>query len=63
LGDLSNYKTTRLKKGWNQFLIKIERIIKPLEAHFVIGGIHPSCEKNHGVTVFGIDQSRFIWEV
>jgi len=63
LGDMSNYKTTRLSEGWNQFLIKIERFVKPMEAHFVIGGIHPSCVKNHGVTVFGIDQSRFIWEI
>jgi hypothetical protein len=62
LGDLSNYKTLTLNKGWNQFLIKIERHAVPQEAHFVLGGIHPGCEKNHGVTIFGIDQSRFIWE-
>lgn len=60
-GDLSNYKITALKKGWNQFLIKLERYGKSMDTHFTIGTIHPSCIKNHGGPLLNVNRSLFIW--
>lgn len=62
LGDTSNYKTTTLQQGWNRFLIKLEQVNSPEEAHFVIGGLHPSCTKNHGEALLGVNRSAFDWE-
>lgn len=62
IGDTSNYKTTVLQRGWNQFLIKLEKIKHPMQAHFVIGGLHPSCDKNHGEPLLGVNRSLFRWE-
>jgi len=61
-GDLSNYKMTALKEGWNQVLIKLEYLGKPYHAHFTLGGIHPWCAKNHREPVLNINQSMFPWE-
>ena len=60
-GDLANYKVTELKKGWNQFLIKLEGVVEPCLAHFTLGGMHPTCYKNHGEPVLDINQSCFPW--
>jgi ADP-ribosylglycohydrolase len=62
LGDTSNYKTTVLQRGWNRFLIKLERINSPEQAHFVVGGLHPTCVKNHGEPLLGVNRSEFDWE-
>lgn len=62
LGDLSNYKVTRLLKGWNQILIKLQADELPQEAHFTIGGMSTVCVKNHGMPVLGLCRSRFLWE-
>lgn len=62
LGDTSNYKTTVLQRGWNRFLIKLEQVNRPEQAHFVVGGLHPSCIKNHGEALLGVNQSGFDWE-
>lgn len=63
LGDLSNYKVTRLQKGWNQILIKLQADDLPCQAHFTLGGMSSVCAKNHGMPVLGICRSRFIWDV
>lgn len=63
LGDLSNYKVTKLRKGWNQILIKLQADELPAEAHFTIGGMSHVCEKNHGMPVLGLCRSRFLWEI
>ncbi len=62
LGDTSNYKTAVLKQGWNNFLVKLEKTDKIEQAHFVVGGLHPSCSKNHGEALLGVNRSRFQWE-
>jgi ADP-ribosylglycohydrolase len=62
LGDTSNYKTTILNQGWNRFLIKLEQVNSPEQAHFVIGGLHPTCIINHGEALLGVNRSRFEWE-
>lgn len=62
LGDLSNYKVTKLLKGWNQILIKLQADDIPEAAHFTIGGMSTVCEKNHGMPVMGIYRNKFIWE-
>lgn len=62
LGDLSNYKVTRLQKGWNQVLIKLQAEELPYQAHFTLGGMSSICAKNHGMPVLGICRSRFIWD-
>lgn len=61
LGDLSNYKVTKLQKGWNQVLIKLE-VKDTTGAHFTLGEISSVCVKNHGMPVLGIDQTKLIWE-
>lgn len=63
LGDLNNYKVTRLKQGWNQILIKLEMVESPQDAHFTIGGMSTVCIKNHGMPVLGIGRNQFSWEV
>lgn len=60
-GDNSNYVRTILKEGWNQFLIKLERGKQPIDAYFVIGGLHPHIEKNHGEPIIGLKRSVFPW--
>lgn len=62
LGDLSNYKVTKLKKGWNQILIKLERVDNKHESHFTIGGMSSVCAKNHGMPVLGLQRNSFVWE-
>lgn len=62
LGDMSNYRVTKLLKGWNQVLIKLENDSAPQEAHFTIGGMSRVCEKNHGSPVLGISRSGFQWD-
>lgn len=62
LGDLANYKVTQLEAGLNQFLIKLEAVNEPCQAHFTLGGIHPTCAKNHGETVLGIHRSALPWQ-
>ena len=62
-GDLANYKTTILKKGFNQFLIKLEGVVEPCLAHFTLGSLHPTCPKNHGGTVLDVNRSRFFWDL
>jgi ADP-ribosylglycohydrolase len=61
-GDGANYVNAILKKGWNQILIKIERNEKPIEAHFVIGGLDEVYPINNGYPVLGLIRSKFIWE-
>lgn len=63
LGDLSNYEVTKLRKGWNQALIKLQAEELPQEAHFTIGGMSTVCVKNHGMPVLGLSRTRFLWEV
>ncbi len=63
LGDLNNYKVTRLEKGWNQVLIKLEMVESPQDAHFTIGGMSDVCVKNHGMPVLDIHRNQFLWEV
>lgn len=63
LGDLSNYKVIRIRKGWNQILIKLQRVHAPHEAHLTLGRISRDSQLNHGYPLLGINQSRFIWEV
>jgi len=63
LGDLSNYQVSKLQKGWNQILIKLEMVMEPQEAHFTLGGMSKVCYKNHGMPVLHINRSRFEWEV
>ena len=62
LGDLSNYKVTRLKQGWNQVLIKLEADVLPQEAHFTMGEMSTVCAKNHGMPLLHIRRSGFSWE-
>ena len=40
-GDGRSYVDAKLKKGWNQFFIKIIRKDKPVKVHFVISGPAP----------------------
>lgn len=61
-GDTSNYANTTLKKGWNQFLIKLERGKEPVQAHFTVGTLHEKCSKNHGGPLLGVNRSCFVWE-
>lgn len=62
LGDLSNYVVTKLNKGWNQILIKMEVVDQAIDAHFTIGGMSTVCYKNHGMPVLNIERTQFIWE-
>ncbi|NSW91097.1 MAG: ADP-ribosylglycohydrolase family protein [Firmicutes bacterium] len=62
VGDTSNYKTTVLRRGWNRFLIKLEQVNRPMQAHFVVGELHPSSVKNHGEALLGVNRSGFDWE-
>ena len=62
LGDTSNYKTAVLNQGWNRFLIKLEQVNSPEQSHFIIGGLHPTCIKNHGEALLGVNRSCFEWE-
>jgi ADP-ribosylglycohydrolase len=61
-GDSSNYVKTVLRKGWNRFLVSLERGEGPIEAHFVIGGVHERYTKCDGLPVIGLVRSRFSWE-
>ena len=64
-GDGSNYKVTRLEKGMNQILIKLENDITLKEgqkSHFTIGGMSEVCTKNHGMPVLDIRRTVFPWE-
>jgi len=40
-GDGRSYVDARLRKGWNQFFIKVVRKKGPVQAHFVIAGPSP----------------------
>ncbi|MGQ9629536.1 MAG: ADP-ribosylglycohydrolase family protein [bacterium] len=56
-GDGRNYTDVKLKKGWNQFLIKIVRCEEPAQAHFIICG--PK-RLYHGFA--DLIECRFPWE-
>lgn len=62
LGDLNNYVVTKLCKGWNQVLIKMQAVTDKQESHFTIGGMSTVCSKNHGMPVLEINRSLFPWE-
>ena len=57
-GDGRSYVDTKLKKGWNQFFIKVIRKDKPVQAHFVISGPAPFY---YGLA--DLIEYKFPWEV
>lgn len=64
-GDGSNYIVTRLARGMNQVLIKLENdntLKGGQKSHFTIGGMSDVCDKNHGMPVLGITRTVFPWE-
>ena len=62
LGDLSNYAVAKFRKGWNQILIKLKQENTPHEAHLTLGKLSSDCSLNHGIPLFDICRSEFIWE-
>ncbi|TET07973.1 ADP-ribosylglycohydrolase family protein, partial [Candidatus Aerophobetes bacterium] len=58
LGDGRSYVNTKLKKGWNQFFIKLAHKGRPVEVHFIIAGSAPFC---HGL--FDLMECKFPWEI
>jgi len=56
-GDGASYADVSLKEGWNQFIIKLTRQDKPIDAHFTLATGHPYY---HGMS--DIVECRLPWE-
>lgn len=57
-GDGSNYAECRLRKGWNDVLIKLERGKDLLDVHFVVAGIDKAHPINVGHALLGLDRTK-----
>ncbi len=57
-GDRRSYVDTKLKKGWNQFFIKVIRKDKPIQAHFIMASCAPFY---HGFA--DLIECKFPWEI
>lgn len=61
-GDGSNYTECTLQPGWNEVLIKLERGVKPMDAHFVLAGFDKEHPINIGHALIGLNRSSLPWE-
>ena len=56
-GDGASYADVSLKEGWNQFIVKLTRQDKPVDAHFTLATGHPYY---HGMS--DVIECRLPWE-